>query len=275
MAKETVGFNSGADRASMQMGLEERMDAKGSLMLRAGGAANGLTFESQRDTGTNFFSYGGTRGGNAGDTYQGGGLDDTIKEGDTTGAYGKGEPIRNDVKHASNQAGVTIYRKGPDGRVANMKADRTSIIQNFMDDSASGGTKGFRIAIDRGNYSTAMPRANKEPTEYNADKSVFRQSQTSGGYTAPGIDSSLGKGPGVNFMSDTPTEGVKIGGFTRRFDDGLRLTYSDYGAGNPIQVTGPVADNSAFRRKMDTTLYETSFNGNEISSAVNNGRGVL
>jgi len=274
MAKETVGFNSGADRASMQMGLEERFE-KGSLLLSAGGAANGLTFAAQRDQGTNFFSYGGTRGGNSGDTYQGGGLDDTVKEGDTTGAYGKGEPIRNDVKHASNQAGVTIYRKGPDGRVANLKADRTSIIQNFMDDTAAKGTAGFRIGIDRGNFSTGMPRANKEPTEYNADKSVFRQAQSSGGYTVPGVDSSLGKGPGADFMSDTPTDGVKLTGFTRRFDDGLRLTYSDYGGGNPVQVTGPVADNSAFRRKMDTVKYETSFNGSEISSAVNNGRGVL
>ena len=48
MAKETVSFNSGADRASMQMGLEERFE-KGSLLLSAGGSANGLTFEAQRD----------------------------------------------------------------------------------------------------------------------------------------------------------------------------------------------------------------------------------
>jgi hypothetical protein len=274
MAKETIGFNSGADRASIQMGLEERF-ATGSLMLSGGGAANGLTFEAQRDQGTNFFSYGGTRGSSGGGTYEGGSLDNTIKVGDTTGAYGKGEPVRNNIKHASNQAEVTIYRKGPNGRVADAKADRTSIIQNFMDDSAAKGTAGFRIGIDRGNFTTGMPSANKEPTEYNADKTVFRQSQSSGGYTVPGVDSSLGKGPGSNFMSDSPTEGVTVKGFTRRFDDGLRLTYSDYGGGNPNTVTGPTADNSAFRRNMDTVLYETSFTGKEISSEVNNGRGVL
>ena len=144
-----------------------------------------------------------------------------------------------------------------------------------MDDAAAKGTAGFRIGMDRGNFSTGMPSANKEPTEYDADKSVFRQSQSSGGYTVPGVDSSLGKGPGSNFMSDTPTDGVVIKGFTRRFDDGLRLTYSDYGGGNPVTVTGPVADNSVFRNKMDTTLYETSFSAKEISSTANNGRGVL
>ena len=203
MAKETVSFNSGADRASMQMGLEERFE-KGSLLLSAGGSANGLTFEAQRDQGTNFFSYGGTRGGNAGGTFQGGGLDDTVREGDTTGAYGKGEPIRNDIKHASNQAGVTIYRKGPNGRVANLKADRTSIIQNFMDDAGSKGTAGFRFGIDRGNFSTGMPSVNKEPTEYNADKVYFvvtKQWRLS----VYGVDSSL-KGYGANFMNDTLTE---------------------------------------------------------------------
>jgi hypothetical protein len=273
--KETVSFNSGADRASMKMGLEERF-ANGSLMLSGGGAANGLTFESQRDNGTNFFSYGGTRGDSAMGEYEGGSLDDTVREGDTTGAYGKSEPIRNEIRHATNQAGVTIYRKGPDGRVADSKADRGSIIQNFMDDAGSQGTAGFRIGIDRGNFATAMPKPNsKEPTEYDADKSVFRQSQTSGGYTIPGVDSSLGKGPGANFMSDTPTDGVKVTGFTRRFDDGLRNTYSDYGGGNPAQVTAAVADASAFRRKMDTVKYETSFNASEISSEANNGRGVL
>lgn len=278
MANETVTFNSGADRASMKLGLEERFTEKGSLLLSAGGSANGLTFEAQRDQGTNFFSYGSTRSGasnGADGQFQGGTLDDTIREGDTRGSYGKGEPIRNNVKSASNQANVTIYRKGPNGRVADPRADRTSIIQNFMDDAGSQGTKGFRIGIDRGNFSTGLPTANKEPTEYNADKSVFRQSQSSGGYTVPGVDSSLGKGPGANFMNDTPTDGVKITGFTRRFDDGLRLTYSDYGGGNPLTVTGPVADNSAFRRNMDTIKYENSFKGAEISSAANNGRGVL
>ena len=96
MAKETITFNSGADRASLKTGLEERF-ANGSLMLSGGGAANGLTFAAQRDQGTNFFSYGGTRGGSSGDEFQGGTLDDTVREGDTTGAYGKGEPIRNRI----------------------------------------------------------------------------------------------------------------------------------------------------------------------------------
>jgi hypothetical protein len=278
MGKEKVGFNSGADRESMQMGIEERFKEKSSLMLKGGGAANGLTFEAQRDNGTDFFSYGATRKGaaNGGDgKFQGGSLDDTVREGNTTGSYGKGEPIRNDIKDASNQAGVTIYRDGPDGRVADMKGDRTSIIQNFMDDTGAKGTAGFRIGVDRGNFATAMPAENKEPTEYNASKTVFRKSQSSGGYTVPGVDSSLGKGPGSNFMADSPTAGVKVTGFTRRFDDGLRLTYSDYGGGNPSTVTGDVADASAFRRKMDTNKYENSFAGAEISSEVNNGRGVL
>jgi hypothetical protein len=275
MAKDKVGFNSGADRESMSMGIEERFKEKSSLMLKGGGSANGLTFEAQRDQGTDFFSYGATRKSSGGGQFQGGTLDDTIREGNTRGAYGKGEPSRNDVKAASSQAGSTIYREGPDGRVADMKADRSQIIQNFMDDTASQGTKGFRIAVDRGNYATAMPKTNKEPTEYNADKSVFRQSQSSGGYTIPGVDSSEGKGPGANFLNDTPTQGVKVTGFTRRFDDGLRLTYTDYGGGNPTTVTSDVADSSAFRRKMDTNKYEHSFAGSEISSEVNNGRGIF
>jgi hypothetical protein len=42
-----------------------------------------------------------------------------------------------------------------------------------------------------------------------------------------------------------------------------------------MTVTGNVCDASAFRQNFDTNKYENSFAGAEISSELNNGRGVF
>lgn len=235
MAEKRTDFKSGADRNSLTWGLEERLGANDSL-FRKGPT---ISLESQKGTGVDFFSYGGTRQE----------LDGTVKKGNTTGA--NRYRTTNEVQDAVQQVDSTIYRKGPDGKVN----PTTDMGVNFISDSGSGGTPGFRQKQGMDN----IAKYNGHATEYNPDKTVFRKAMPApGGYSAPGVDSSAGRGPGSNFMSDQKGSGKNLQGFTRRAD---QVNISDYGGNDPLKA----AQASVYRNYMDTTKYQTSFGMSEIS----------
>ena len=79
-----------------------------------------------------------------------------------------------------------------------------------------------------------------------------------GGYSAPGVDSSAGRGAGSDFMANQTGAGKNLRGFQRRAD---QVNISDYGANDPLKA----AQASVYRNFMDTTRYETSFSMSEIS----------
>lgn len=229
-------FRSGADRNSLKYGLEERLGDNNSLFVKG----PTISLQAQKEGGVDFFQYGGTRDE----------LDSTVRKGNTTGA--NRHRTTNEVHDADQQAASTIYRQGPDGSV-----DKTKDIGvNFISDAASGGTPGFRQQQGRDN----IAKYNGHPTEYNPDKTVFRKSMPSpGGYSAPGVDSSAGRGAGSDFMANQAASGKNLRGFQRRAD---QVNISDYGANDPLKA----ANASIYRDNMNTVRYETSFSMSEISS---------
>jgi hypothetical protein len=238
MAEKRADFKSGADRNSLTWGLEERIQANDSF-YRKGPT---ISFQAQKGTGVDFFSYGGTRAE----------LDGTVKKGNTTGA--NRYRTTNEVHDATAQVDATIYRTGPDGKV---NANSTEVGVNFMADGGSGGTPGFRQHQGYDN----IAKYNGHATEYNPEKTVFRKAMPApGGYSAPGVDSSSGRGPGSDFMSNQKGSGKNLMGFTRRAD---QVNISDFGANDPLKA----AQASVYRNYMDTTRYETSFSMSEISQS--------
>lgn len=218
-------FRSGADRNSTKFTLADRLEKSGSLFLKG----PTLTFDSQKGDGVDFFKYGSTRGD----------LDSSVRGGNTTGANRFRTP--NEVHDIEAQVDGTIYRKGPNGKI---DPDREFGV-DFISDAHSGGTKGFRQNQARDN----IARHNGNPTEYNPDNSVFRKSMPApGGYSAPGVTSDGGRGPGGNYFNDQGDSRKNLKGFTRRAD---QVNISDYGNNDPLTA----AEASVYRNRMNTEKY--------------------
>jgi hypothetical protein len=218
-------FRGGGDRNSTKIPLKDRLEGQGSRFLKG----PTLTFEAQKGEGTDFFQYGGTRAD----------LDNSVRDGNTSGAN-RFRTV-NDVKDIEQQMHSTIYRDGPDG---GMDSDKEFGV-DFISDHASGGTKGFRQNQARDN----IGRHNGNPTEYNPDNTVFRKSMPApGGYSAPGVTSDGGRGPGGNYFNDQGESRKNLKGFTRRAD---QVNHSDYGDNDPWSA----AEASVYRNRMDTEKY--------------------
>ena len=166
-------------------------------------------------------------------------MDSSLKGGTTTGANRFRTP--NEVHDIEAQVEGTIYRKGPNGKI---DLDKEFGV-DFMTDSTSGGTKGFRQKQARDN----IARHNGNPTEYNPDNTVYRKSMPApGGYSAPGITSEGGRGPGGNYFNDQCDSRKNLKGFTRRAD---QVNISDYGNNDPLSA----AEASVYRSRMNTDKY--------------------
>lgn len=222
-------FKSGADRNSLKFSLEDRLQKNGSFYLKG----PTLTFAAQKGDGVDFFKYGSTRED----------LDTGIRQGNTTGANRFRTP--NEVHDIEAQTDATIYRKGPNGKVDPSKEFGT----DFFSDAHSGGTKGFRQKQGRDN----IARHNGNPTEYNPDNTIFRKAMPApGGYSAPGVSTDAGRGPGGNYFGDQGASRKNLKGFTRNAN---LVNYSDFGNNDPLSA----AEASVYRLRMNTDKYEFSF----------------
>ena len=229
MAIETRSeFRSGHDRNSVKFNLEDRLEKNGSRFLKG----PTLTFDAQKGDGVDFFQYGRTRGE----------LDTGVRVGNTTGANRFRGP--NEVHDAEAQVESTIYRKSVHGDVDSAKEFGV----DFFQDAHSGGTRGFRQKQGRDN----IARHNGTPTEYDPDKTVFRKSMPApGGYSAPGVDTSGGRGAGGNYFNDQGESRKNLKGFTRRAD---QVNISDYGNNDPLTA----AEASFYRNRMNTEKYHSA-----------------
>lgn len=230
LAGETrTDFKSGADRNSLKFNLEDRLEKNGSFFLKG----PSLTFEAQKGVGVDFFKYGATRTD----------LDTGVRQGNTTGANRFRTP--NEVHDIEAQTEATIYRKGPNGKLDSDREFGT----DFFTDATSGGTSGFRQNSGR----DKMAMNHGQPTEFNADNSVFRKAMPApGGYSAPGITTDSGRGPGGNYFDNQGDSRKNLKGFTRNAN---LVNVSDYGNNDPLSA----AEASVYRDRMNTDKYEFSF----------------